>query len=407
MSIIQTQLFIFYLIPTAAISGPFLGDTLLVLISLIFIIFNFQTFISYLKFWTTKIFFIFWFFILMRSLFAENIFLSLESSLFYFRFFIFSLVIFFFLESKILNFKYLILSLAIPIFVLFIDSSLQFFTGSNIFGWETPSSGRISSLFGKELKMGSYISRIFPILILSLYVYFNQKKFQLSFIIVIFVSFYLIVISGERTALFNIILFLIIFILANKQYRLLITIITLISLFLSTFIILKNENLSNRAILTIEQTGIGTDNIRFFSDQHEAHYLSALKMFVDKPIFGHGVKMFRDLCDFDIYKVEQGCASHPHNIYLQFLSETGVIGSMFLLFFYIFIFKDFILLLNSNYPNKTQFFIVLTIIIVNFFPFIPSGNFFNNWNSLIYYLPIGFYLFFKKDFNKYLNETKK
>lgn len=407
MSIIQTQLFIFYLIPAAAISGPFLGDALLVLISLLFIIFNFQTFISYLKFWAIKIFFIFWFLILMRSLFAENIFLSLESSLFYFRFFIFSIVIFFFLESKNLNFKYLILSLAIPIFILFIDSSLQFLTGSNIFGWETASSGRISSLFGQELKMGSYVSRIFPILILSLYVFFNQKKFQLSFIMVIFVSFYLILISGERTALFNIILFLIMFILANKQYRLLFTLITLISLFLSAFFILKNENLSNRANLTIEQIGIGTDNIHIFSDQHEAHYLSALKMFMDKPILGHGVKMFRHLCNLDTYKVEQGCASHPHNIYIQLLSETGVIGTLFLLFFYLFIFKDFILLLNSNYSYKTQFSIVLSIIIVNFFPFIPSGNFFNNWNSLIYFLPIGFYLFYKKDFSKYLNETKK
>ena len=32
-------------------------------------------------------------------------------------------------------------------------------------------------------------------------------------------------------------------------------------------------------------------------------------------------------------------------------------------------------------------------ILISLWPFSPSGNFFNNWLSIIYYLPVGFILY--------------
>jgi hypothetical protein len=34
---------------------------------------------------------------------------------------------------------------------------------------------------------------------------------------------------------------------------------------------------------------------------------------------------------------------------------------------------------------------------INLFPFAPAGNFFNNWMSMIYYYPLGFYLYSRKE----------
>ena len=75
--------------------------------------------------------------------------------------------------------------------------------------------------------------------------------------------------------------------------------------------------------------------------------LSAIKMFKDKPIIGHGVKTFRYNCkkqpykfdEFDIYKFRMNCGNHPHNTYIQLISETGIIGLRFsfILFFLHFI----------------------------------------------------------------------
>ena len=36
---------------------------------------------------------------------------------------------------------------------------------------------------------------------------------------------------------------------------------------------------------------------------------------------------------------------------------------------------------------------IYTAIFINFFPFFPSGNFFNNWLSIIYFIPFGFVLY--------------
>ena len=76
-----------------------------------------------------------------------------------------------------------------------------------------------------------------------------------------------------------------------------------------------------------------------FSVAHDSHYRSAYKMFKDKPILGHGPKMFRILCDYKQYKINKfTCATHPHNFYIQLLAETGIVGFLFLFSALIYVF---------------------------------------------------------------------
>ena len=104
------------------------------------------------------------------------------------------------------------------------------------------------------------------------------------------------------------------------------------------------------------------------------------------------------------YEHHNGCNTHPHNIYLQFLSELGILG--FLLFSTIFIYSLFqlsIILKKSlsqklNDLNKCSS-LVLFCVITSMFPIFPSGNYFNNWMLITSYLPIGFYLFLIKKIN--------
>ena len=55
------------------------------------------------------------------------------------------------------------------------DSVFQYLNGSNIFNMEIIIKDRISSFFGDELIMGSYLMRIFPFF-LALSFYFYRKK---------------------------------------------------------------------------------------------------------------------------------------------------------------------------------------------------------------------------------------
>ena len=63
-------------------------------------------------------------------------------------------------------------------------------------------------------------------------------------------------------------------------------------------------------------------------------------MFLENKILGVGVKNFRNYCNEEKYKVSNlSCSTHPHNIYIQMLSETGIIGFSFLMLIFLFFSK--------------------------------------------------------------------
>ena len=135
-----------------------------------------------------------------------------------------------------------------------------------------------------------------------------------------------------------------------------------------------------------------------FSLGHTKHYEVGLRMFFDKPLFGHGPKSFRYKCH--LFETDIGCSSHPHNSYIQLLSESGFISFLIILI----LFFLFCFLLIKNYLNRIKIntniynarVCILGSFIINLFPFVPTGSFFTNWLNLIYFLPLGILLYLYK-----------
>ena len=77
---------------------------------------------------------------------------------------------------------------------------------------------------------------------------------------------------------------------------------------------------------------------------------------------------------------------------MQLLAETGIFGfiALLVLFFYLLV---KILTINKGEQNLLSVHILLIAIFINLWPLIPTGNFFNNWISMIYFVPISYYLF--------------
>jgi len=125
-------------------------------------------------------------------------------------------------------------------------------------------------------------------------------------------------------------------------------------------------------------------------------------MFKENKLFGVGNKMFRKLCSDEKYFVNEfSCSTHPHNIYIQILAENGLIGFMFLISFFIYLliklFKEFISRNFQKIKNMSdKSLLILMGVFLNLWPIVPSGNFFNNWFSILIYFPIGFFLYFRK-----------
>ena len=116
---------------------------------------------------------------------------------------------------------------------------IQFFSGENIFGF-TVNGYRVSGFFNDEYILGSYLTRITPIL-LTLFFFINKNEYKLPLILISILSFLTILISGERTAFgisiffYFLLFFLVIDFDFKKKIFLFVTlIISLIFIFISS-----------------------------------------------------------------------------------------------------------------------------------------------------------------------------
>lgn len=358
------------------------------------------------------------------------------ASIFHIRFVLLSVAIIYFFEktskNKSLNSNFLNFFLIIISFIIF-DSIIQFLIGTNLFGQEIQNH-RVSGIFGKELILGSFLLYALPLTLSLLLLFdFDIKKKQVY--LIFFFSFYLIAIyiSGARTPIFLTILFLIIIIFFEKNFKKIIlkclVIFALFAIceanyefgktrvfhkvFFITFIQItdhfyhppdnlnnektnQKEKINKKELSFKNKTKEFFDNLVLFSDDHQNHYLLALKLFKEKPFFGNGPKGFRNYCRNVKYNPPVGiCSTHPHNFFFQILSELGLVG---IFFYFLGIFFLFYRLINSflfkkKSQNNSLFFIISTGLLILFFPIIPSGNFFNNWISIVHYFYIGIYIY--------------
>lgn len=397
------------IVPFALIWSRFIADFSLILICIIFLIkksFKLKNFFDNYFF---KFFFVFWIIISSRSLFTEDIYFSLKSSLPFIRFAIFALAIQYLIQNNSKRIFTLLMILSPLLLIVAADGLFQFYSGANILGYPLPSlAGRLSGFFKDELIIGSYIARLSPILI-GLYYYSKYLKYirsNLDYYLIIFIFFLLLVVicSGERVSTFYFItsFCLLIFILDAKFINKII--LTLTAITFLTLVIINSEKIKERLIFnTLESTSlVNQDTLNYkklyiYSIHHHGHILAAYKIFKENILFGSGVKMFRKICDKRYNVDEYSCTTHPHNLIMQFLSETGILGFLFYilsLFYVLFkLLKIFKLKISNKISDfhRCQFFF-LTALLISLFPILPSGSFFNNWIGIISFLSVGLYL---------------
>lgn len=394
--------FLIILIPIALITGPALPD---IFITLVAIYFLFQTFKQNLWGYFRNPLIIgillFCVYIFFRAIFSELPISSFsnEGSVFYFRYLLFVMGMAYLLKQNPYLSQCLLISLFFGILIVGIDAYYQYFTGFNFIG--NPSiigQKRLTGLFVDEPIVGRYLAYLAPMLFALIYrIYGVSKKTILLSITLLVFSEVIVFLSGERAPFFYISSFSLLIVIFIPNYRF-VRVVGLVVTFLLIVLIMefKPETKDRMVDTTINQVTSNKFPFMPYSPHHEEHYIGALKIAKDNPIFGIGTNLFRDVCDRPEYVYKRSCNLHPHNYYIQLLAETGIVGLLFLIMFYgyfcYFLIKQFICMIFKNYQKLMSFdnFIFIMILVVFWWPVIPTMSFYNNWNNVFLMLPLGF-----------------
>ena len=128
----------------------------------------------------------------------------------------------------------------------------------------------------------------------------------------------------------------------------------------------------------------------FLYEDHEGHgyrkiFFTGIETWKQHKILGNGIKSFRQDCRKIIIEQERGvCSNHPHNYFLEILTDLGIVGFIFViaiaLMFIVFLVKNYRLLNGSNV--ESLFLLAATIsLFLEAFPIKSTGSIFTTNNT--------------------------
>ena len=419
-------IYLFILLPLTLITGPAIPDLTITfggIFALVWIILNEKT-LNLRKDRFIQISIFFWISLIFVSIFAINKEKSFQDSLIYLRYILIpiSCYFIFFKNQKYLNF--LLLVVLISVTFVSLDTLYQFFNyssrdgfGADLFGFKSNWYGRLTGPFGEELVPGAYVSKFG----LIGYVFLLKNKFFKNkiFIQSIYLSTILLVCfaSGERMSLATYALGLLILLIFFEKNRFVILQSIIISI-TAIFIIYKfhpfyndykiiesteyhqglkiekfyeceNDNNKQCSKVLNLQPNIFKILQNFSSSAYGEIYLLSFKMFRDNPYTGVGISNFTYLCENENkYKKTMknyGCASHPHNTYMQWLAEGGLIVFVSFVLYLYFTYK----FIKNNNGDQSFKIISIVLLVILFWPIMSTGSLIKNWYGISVYFVIG------------------
>lgn len=276
------------------------------------------------------------------------------------------------------------------IFIVSIDSFIEFYFGRNILGYGELYGERIVSFFKDEPVVGAFLNGFIFIII----GYFFDKslhknaKFKLLLFLIILTLFLTVLITGERSNGIKLIIGIAIFVFLNPKLGLKFKIYTSASIFIIFSLLILNSNyVKNRYYDTFIYYLIDKDRLsNYLNNQHYFElYISGIQIFKDYPLLGVGNKNYRVVTIRDAQiKENYEISTHPHQVFFEFLSEHGLVGTLILLsIIFKLMFKNLKIIILSR--NSIQLG-CLCYLIINFIPLLPSGAFFADFNSTLFWL---------------------
>jgi O-antigen ligase len=354
------------------------------------------------------------------------------------RFVLLILVVDTLLYNKILNLKNFFLSSLICTSFVSFDVILQYITGVDLFGYKSFATWN-SGPFGDELIAGTYLKNFSLFSLFYIFLYFKDVRTKNTLLIFIITSHLVaMLVAGNRMpiVLFLFGCFLLFLFIKNIRFAMSISAVLFVGIFLflasndktvkknykkffsdiniASIFNKKNETIASD--ITLEKsTDVPSDIVILRHSSYNRIYRTAITVWAERPLTGFGLKSFRIICwhilDKDNVKREAErkklnlkfvgsqyltCATHPHNYYLEILSEAGIIGITLIILFFIFILRNSFYMIKKIYQTGNTELMILTPVIISIileiWPLRSTGSFFTNTNATFFWLILGMLL---------------
>ena len=319
------------------------------------------------------------------------------------RFIVFFIIIRNLIKSKFIDPKIFAFFALISTSFLSIDIIYQHINGQDFFG-NKPFDGRFNGIFEHEAVAGSYIQKFS--LISFLFIVLSNLNYKFIFI-TIFINLLGIgiLLSLDRMPfLIYLFILIILIIFLNKRRSLLISNL-LIILLIFTLLFKNYDPIKNRYESLNHEINFSKINIFFQDNNHidkeikvidqnifigdySKIYKSVYYLWLEKPILGSGVKSFQVNCHkLLINKKDITCSTHPHNIYLEVITNQGLAGLLIFISLIILIINNFVKELSTeNHKNKKIInLIFLSVLIAELWPIRSYGSIFHTVNGSIFW----------------------
>ncbi|MHA1539859.1 MAG: O-antigen ligase family protein [Alphaproteobacteria bacterium] len=354
-----------------------------------------------------------WIYMVIRSFFTVSPDDALNRALPFIRYILFAAALQFwvFIDKK--TRRRLLFSCIFAVTFATTDTLIQYFLGTDVFGHPWANAHRLTGPIGKP-KIGIILTWMcFPVILFSVRYTLNKiapLHGRILAAIGVISIFLTVLLSGERMAFLLMLLGLGCAILLYKRIRQRIVLITtLIS------ICIAGVFFADQAVMTRQFDSTVKSIQSFEKTLYSRIWFSGIEMFKQNPVFGVGTKHFRRHCTAERYESApvgsdlrnvRRCDLHPHNIYIELLAETGLIGfGLFMAILFVwarrfFIDRDHIL----SHASATG---VVIALFIHLWPIAASASFFSSWAAAPLWLMVGWSLSYVTSSNIYIDETKK
>ena len=325
----------------------------------------------------------------------------------YIRYLLLYFILRFLIEENKINFKWFFISSFIFSLFVSLDIFYQFVFAKDIFGFQT-YTGKLSGPFGEEVIAGGYLQRfsIFGFFIFPFF--FKIKKTYLSLILVTLFLIYTasIILSGNRIPAVLYLMTLFLILLFEKRTRKYFPIFLILTSFVFYPLYVTNHNIkSNFGNLVNVSSRIVkvfiADNFsktsKVYARDMPAQYREFKTFYgtwLMNKYIGGGIRSFRYNCpQRKIIKDNERatCNTHPHNYYLEILTDLGLIGlilsfTIFIIIIYNSLIKKYFL--KSDLSSNELIIPFIFIFIPEIFPLRTSGSFFTTASATYIFLLI-------------------